>query len=213
MLTLTEAYLRVLQWAASNFAESQNAFLPKLTPQKIDEISSNLEFGYPYDVKVGLPFQIPSDVREIYQLNNGQKSYTDDYYTGGVRAIPENQNEYLCIFDGKTLLPLQSAIARDISNFNPNWLMLFTREDEDYLVMDTSNGYLLDFNHSCGDESDTFVVYSSLANMMRTHAEFYESGGNIDGVISFSEEYQQIWLKYNSEIGEQAIKTVLSNRG
>jgi len=213
MLTLTEAYFQILQWVSSNFPESQNAFLLGLTPQNIDEISSSLQRGYPYDVKVGLPFEIPNDVKEIYQLNNGQKSYTDDYYLGSVGAIPENQNEYLCIFDGKTLLPLQSAIVRDISNFNPKWLMLFTREDENYLVMDTSNGCLLDFNHSCGDESDAFVVYSSLTNMMRTHAEFYALGGDIEGVRRFSEEYQQVWLKYNAEIGEQAINTVLSYRG
>ena len=48
---------------------------------------------------------------------------------------------------------------------------------------------------------------------MQTLAEFYELGGDVDGVINFSEDYQQTWLKYNAEIGEQAIKTVLNHRG
>jgi cell wall assembly regulator SMI1 len=200
MLTTVEAYLRIMQWVESNFSSARTAFLPSLTLEEIENLSSSLQFP------------LPSDLQEIYQLNNGQKYYSD-FYSGDLIAKPENESEELYIFDGKTLLPLQNAIARDLSNFDPNWLMLFTYDDEDYLVLDTSNGFILYFDpSSCGDASDAFIIYSSLANMMRTLAEFYESGGDISGIRKFSEEYQRIWLKYNSDIGEEAIQTVLRYR-
>jgi cell wall assembly regulator SMI1 len=212
MLTLAQSYSLVLQWVGSNFSESLTAFLPRLTSEEIDRISSSLTYGYPHNVNVGLPFEIPNDVKEIYKLNNGQKFYANLSILGDLVVSPENQSENLNIFDGKTLLPLQSSIVRDFRNFHPNWLTLFTREDEDYLVLDTSNGHLLDFNHSCGDSSDAFIVYASIIDLMRTHAEFYESGGDVEGVMEFSQQYQRIWLKYNSDIGEEAIQTVLRYR-
>ncbi|TYQ30106.1 SMI1/KNR4 family protein [Pseudanabaena sp. UWO310] len=202
MLTLIEAYLQILRWTTLNFPESQNAFLPSLTLQEIKSISSRLTFD------------LPNDLQELYQLNNGQKFYPNMFWQGDLIATPEHENEELNIFDGKSFLPLQSAVARKCANFDSNWLILFTYEDEEYLVLNTSNGYLLYFDPSSHLEvSSTFAVYSSLTNMMRTHAEFYESGEDIEGVRRFSEAYQQVWLKYNAEIGEQAINTVLSHRG
>ncbi len=205
MLTSTEAYLQILRWVASNFPESQNAFLPSLTVQEIKSISSRLTF------------ELPNDLKELYQLNNGQKFYPNSLLNDDLEdliVMPKYENEELNIFDGKAFLPLQSAVARKCTDFDYNWLILFTYVDEEYLVLDTSNGYLLYFDpSSCLEASSAFAVYSSLANMMRTHAEFYGSGGDIEGVRRFSEEYQQVWLKYNAEIGEQAINTVLSHRG
>jgi cell wall assembly regulator SMI1 len=195
MTLLIETLNRFMNWVELKYPIAVGSFITGLTNKEIDNICTQFSFS------------IPLEIRELYQWRNGQR---ESYAIESVESISNTKNPYeIRFFDGMTLVPFMSL---DFFDYDPFWIVICEDEDGYYLVIDLRNSNILRLDIK-GGADDYYVIYKNLTAMMQTLAEFYESGGDIDGVISFSEEYQQIWLKYNSEIGEQAIKNVLSNRG
>jgi cell wall assembly regulator SMI1 len=189
MSILTQSLNRIEKWLETTY------------PQYFDSLSTGLTIEEINNLAINLPFNIPDDVIELYQWHNGSNLYIES----DLSTHPRDFGEGIYIFDGKAILTLQSVIETDFRNFDPFWLTLFTDEDNDeYFIMNVSFGNILIFRPSQhGDSSDTYTIYSSLTSMMLTIAEFYELGGDVDDVRDFSDEYQKIWKRYNSDISDE----------
>lgn len=195
MALLTETLDRIIKWVEKKYPIALKSFVSGLTDQEIDSISNQFSF------------LIPLEIRELYKWRNGQR---ESLALESIENIWSVNSPYEArFFDGMTLLPFMSL---DFFDFDPFWIVICEEGDGYYLVIDIRNSNILRIDIK-GGADDSYLIYQNLITMMQTLAEFYELGGDVDGVINFSEDYQQTWLKYNAEIGEQAIKTVLNHRG
>jgi hypothetical protein len=215
MTVLTDTLNRIMTWIETNHPGDNELFFPGLERDEVDNIAAEVINNSHFITPENHPTSLPSELYELYKWRNGHKFYNyrerrfdnsrDEKYQlrkadGGFRSFN--------IFDGKAFLPLETTLGIN-SEVSSVGLTLFQYDDDcgDYLVLDLNPPFPL-YIQWCNDMV-SYLKYSSLTAMMLTLAEFYESGGNENDVIRFSKEYQRVWLKYNADIGQEAIDQVL----
>jgi hypothetical protein len=206
MTILTDALNRIMSWLERTHPNDVGLFFPGIDKDEVDDVIQEI----PNDGCITPEenyFPLPSELYELYKWHNGYKFYRCRYETRHLQIA----SEILDVFDGKSFFPLSETYIFDPAEINSPCLILFQHDcDGDYLILDLKPPFSL-HTHYCNDIC-SYLTYSNLTALMLTLAEFYESGGNENDVIEFSEEYQRVWLKYNADIGQEAIDRVLRNR-
>ena len=196
MPSLKDALNRILHWFQENNPTAISSLASAL---------SSLEINAALD---SLPFQVPQEVKDLYEWTNGL-----------------NED----IFDGMCLLSLESAVeqAKDwaeepyeeiaaMYRYAGKAIFPICQTEGNFLaVVETDNEQeaspIVALSHAGGIE--IVLEYVNLTAMMLTVAESYETDGFIDpkGYIEREEEkYAAAYRNHNSEIGELALKRFLS---
>lgn len=212
---LTNALNRILGWIEQHRSYYVKYLQPGLSKDEIDNLVKDL------------PFQLPSEIYDLYQWRNGALHSGENLYDKGLIFKP-----------GWSFRPLQEVVKICLENINKqkylkihfmhfsNWK--FSREKFDILpIFYTIRYYDIDcyrsgnlwINREKGlnpvifndfEEGENVLnKYSSITSMMLTIAECYEDG--IYDKYIFGKYYEsenKIWQKYNSELREFALQII-----
>jgi hypothetical protein len=218
MTTLTDALNRIMTWIERTHPGDIDLFFPGLARHEVDDIAHKIIDNSHFITPENHPISLPSELYELYKWRNGHR-----FYNYIARRFDNSRDEKyqlrdadgdfrsFNIFDGKAFFPLETTFGIDL-DIGSAYLVLFQHDEDggDYLILDLKPPFSL-HTHYFSDPF-SYVTYSNLTALMLTLAEFYESGGDENDVIEFSKDYQRVWLKYNADIGQEAIERVLHYR-
>lgn len=194
MSKLTNALDRILDWCKQNNLVGPgllniSSLQPGLSDLEIEEI-----------VKY-IPFQLPTEVCELYKWKNGSKNENDLYQSSYIFRANYPYGFY----------PLQMVVKDAISHYEFcgkwDYLNIFfsITEPSGYVILEENpNKSRVIFCHSGEILGGRPYQYTSLTNMMMTIAECYETGAyysHFTGDLSNQNlATTKIWWKYNSDI-------------
>ncbi|MBZ8178551.1 HEAT repeat domain-containing protein [Oscillatoria salina] len=214
---LTNALNRIFSWIEQHRSYYVKYLQPGLLKGKINNLIKDL------------PFQLPSEIYELYQWRNGALYQGKNLYDEG-----------LIFKHSWSFRPLQEVVKIYLKNLNKqkylenHLLYLYSPDWENYLkkieilpIFYTIRYYDIDCYHSGNlwinqeknlnpvifnsfEEGENVLdKYSSVTSMMLTIAECYENG--IYDRYTFGKYYEsenKIWRKYNSELREFASEII-----
>ena len=216
---LTKALNRILHWLEQNRADYIKYLQPGLSKGDIDNLVQDL------------PFQLPSEVYDLYQWKNGAL----------LPKLPEDHYLYekgLIFKPSWSFRPLQEVVEICLENFNKEKLFdsyinffpdgkVFRNKFDILPIFYTISYYNIDdycsgslwINQEQGlnpvifndfqEGENVLEKYSSLTSMMLTIAECYEVGIYDQYYFGkYDESENIIWRKYNYDLREFALQVL-----
>ncbi|GBE91860.1 SMI1/KNR4 family protein [Nostoc cycadae] len=193
MLTLTQYLERILVWLQLNQPSFASSLQPGLTRLQIQEKVQNL------------PLVLSEEFYELYQWRNGV-TYGDENFAIFYPPYTFNSLEF-AIEEYYKLIKYAHKFSEQnwvdpAEIWNNKWLPIFSF-DKEYIciISDENNIEVSQVLHKLMGGGEPIIKYTSLANMMRTIAECYETGiyyVSEHGDLEIDEiRADQIRLQYN----------------
>lgn len=199
---LTEALNRILSWIERYQPSDETCLEPGLSDAEIEKLVKRL------------PFQLPSEIYELYRWRNGTIQKDEVIKTA-------------FIFENWTFFTLQEAVkqyySRRENDAGFNIFTLFYNRDAcktGYVLIDPRVEKSSVIFENCREVDLSFLqIYTSLTTMMLTIAECYETGAYSLNKIPYGGFYidwtwkkvYPIWRKYNDDAIASVIQILENN--
>ena len=216
---LTPALNRILHWIKQNRTDDVKYLQPGLSKGDIDNLVQDL------------PFQLPSEVYELYQWRNGallpKLPEDHDMYEKGLifkpswsfRPLQDVINIYLeklnkeNLFDSYINFFPDGKVFRNKFDILPIFYTIRYYDIDDYcsgsLWINQEQGLNPVIFNDFQEGENVLEKYSSLTSMMLTIAECYEAGIYDKYYFGkYDESENIIWRKYNYDLRELALQVI-----
>lgn len=191
MSRLTEALNRIIKYLEKNNPDAANWLQSGLSDTEIANITKDL------------PFQLPSEIKELYRWRNGRVINEHNWGQAEKSAFifPAYGYYFLCSLE-EVVQNYQESLNY---SYGQNELEIFQSLPEGTGYVDLYNKRVVFYYSSDRVDVSSSYQYTSLTTMMQTIAEGYETG--IYGKECYIQELQnsvlsstKLWWKYNSDI-------------